>query len=45
MYVHGWFKAPRDGEYKFYVASDDSIKLFLNKNHGDTNPENRELIA
>lgn len=25
----GWFKAPETGEYKFYVAADDSIILSL----------------
>jgi len=30
MHVRGYFKAPRTGSYKFWVAGDDQVEVYLN---------------
>lgn len=40
--LSGWFKAPQDGDYTFYVSGDDNIELYLSI---DANPANKKLIA
>lgn len=32
VHLRGYFKAPRSGRYKFWVTSDDSALVYLNKN-------------
>jgi len=29
-HINGWFKAPKTGNYRFYLASDDQSKLWIN---------------
>ena len=38
--MYGWFLAPEDGAYKFFVASDDTSQLFLGEDELST-----EMIA
>lgn len=40
--VSGWIVPPVDGNYTFYIASDDQSQLFLST---DDNPANKTLIA
>lgn len=40
--VRGFLKAPRDGRYNFWIASDDNSKLLLSP---DMDPNKAELIA
>ena len=48
LLMEGWFLAPRDGEYRFYMACDDQCKLWLDQNPYNANnpqPPNPQLIA
>jgi hypothetical protein len=40
--MSGWFLPPADGNYVFFVCSDDDSDLFLST---DNNPANKKLIA
>jgi len=39
--TYGLFRAPRTGEYKFYIVSDDDAQVFLSS---DSSPENKKEI-
>jgi hypothetical protein len=32
MILEGWIKIPKDGVYRFYIASDDGSRLYINDN-------------
>jgi len=41
-YIRGYLEAPVDGEYRFFIASDDASELWLST---DIRPSNRRRIA
>jgi hypothetical protein len=44
--ISGYFIAPSNGVYRFFIRSDDASQLFMNTNSvGSTNPANKVLIA
>lgn len=45
MYVRGYFKPPRDGQYTFYLAADDTAKLYFNPNTKSLNRTEMTMIA
>ncbi len=40
--IHGYYYPPMSGYYRFYVAGDDNVQLWLSS---DDNPDNSKLVA
>lgn len=44
MFFTGYFKAPRDGDYRFYASADDSFILDITGNVNGVDYENFTII-
>lgn len=44
LWARGFFKAPRTGDYTFYLSADDVAKVFLNTTPNDTTFDANNMI-